>query len=251
MPDNKDAGSPATGDPDASAATDDKSKSKAPATGAGTAPATGDSSTDSNTPPASGLPTPEEWAATQASIQKMEKALKEANKESEKRRMAADEAAKAKMTDDEQKDARIAELEAKEEEWKVAMAEAAIEREVTRLTPSLNIVDPEAVVRLLDWDSITFEDGKPGKGEVEREVKNLLAAKPYLARKDGPAPPRTTGSNATDATSGSGPKPDLTAEELKAAQDSGLSPERYATLKGVKTLRDWQATRPKATGGTN
>lgn len=248
---------PATGGDGESSETDDKTANSAPATGAGTKPETGSESpsTDDKEWVA---PTREEWEASQASIKRLEAAQKKANKEAEDRRKALDDAEKAKMTEAEQKAARDAEIEAEREALKVERAEIAIEREVTRLAPRLNLIDSDAVVRLLDWDKITFEDGKPGDGEVEREVKNLLADRPYLASKAGPAPARSTGNNASDATSGSGPKPDLTAEELSAAEAAGMSPERYATLRdlnrrggGVTSLKDWSKTRPKpAAGGT-
>lgn len=251
MSGNNTAGQPATGTGPASSETDDnKDDAKEPATGSGTAPATGATPEATWTPP-----TREEWEATQKSIQNLEKAQKEANKEAERRRKELAEVERSKMTEDEAKDAELEELRAKAEEWQVSMAEAAIERQVTRLVPTLGIVDPEVVTRLLDWDNIEFVDGKPADGEVEREVKNLLQAKPYLAQKGGPAPATRTGSNAAEATSGSGPKPDMTSDELAAAEKAGMSPERWAAIRDASnkqgstgvSLKDWQ----KARGGSN
>lgn len=228
-----DGSAPATG----GAATTGETPKDQPATGTGT-PATG---ATGSTP--TGLPTQEEWAATQESIRKMEHALKEANKESEKRRKELSEAEKAKLTAEEQTEAELKELRAAKEEWDVQRAELFLEREVNRLAPTLGIVDAEVITRLLDWDELEFDD-KGRATNVETAVKAILGAKPYLSKKPEPVPGGTrTGNNAADGTSGDGPAPNLTAAELEAAKSSGIDPVRYAALKNVKTIDDWNKTR--------
>lgn len=241
---------PATG-ATAQPATGKDDKGTAPATGA-TAPATGEP-TSTSTPAADALPTAEEIAELRASNERMEKALKEANREAEKRRQEAKQAERDKLTAEEQAAAELKDLREQAEAWKVEQAEHRIERDVTRLAPTLGLVDPEAVAQLLDWKQIEFdEDGAPLN--VKAVVEELIKVKPYLAGKPQAAPPRATGNNAGDGTSG-GPKPNLTSDELAAAQQAGLSPERYAALRDLNkrgstgvTMKEWTETRRTGAG---
>jgi hypothetical protein len=91
------------------------------------------------------------------------------------------------------------------------------------------------------WSLLDFDE-KSQPTNAEEAVRLLLRDKPYLgggARSQAQAPVAT---NANEGTTSSRP-PNLTAAELEAAQDMGLSAERYSALKGVKTIEDWQATR--------
>jgi len=237
------SGEPATG------------KEPAPAAAtAATTPATGGPTTPTAAAPAEPELTPDEIRELVASHARMEEALKKANGEAEKRRREAAEAERAKMTAEEAANAELKELREQSEAWKVEKAEYLIEREVTRLAPTLGLVDPEAVTKLLDWDTIEFDD--KGKAlNVKSQVEALIKDKPYLAGKPQAQPPRSAGNNAGDGTSG-GPKPELSASELEAAQAAKMTPERYAALRdlnrsgapGVR-LSDWQATRRTPAGG--
>lgn len=83
--------------------------------------------------------------------------------------------------------------------------------EVQLAAGRLGIVDPEAAVKLLDWDSLEYsEDGSP-KG-VDAALRKLLAAKPYLAgQQQAGAPP----ANTTNPASGRG-RAQLTVADVKA-----------------------------------
>lgn len=150
----------------------------------------------------------------------------------------------ASLSEQEKRDQRLAKLEAEKVGWESERQQNRIEQAVGRLATKLKLVDVETVVRLVDQATVTFDDqGSPTN--VEQLVTDLVADKPFLAGPTAPPPP-AGGINAGDGTSG-GPPPKLTAEELQAAKDAGMTPERYAQLKSVSTLTDWQATRPKPT----
>jgi hypothetical protein len=150
----------------------------------------------------------------------------------------------ASLSEQEKRDQRLAELEAEKVGWERERQQNRIEQAVGRLATKLKLVDVETVVRLVDPAQVTFDDqGSPTN--VEQLVTDLVKEKAFLVGQAA-APPPAGGINAGDGTSG-GPPPKLTAEELQAAKDAGMTPERYAQLKSVSTLTDWQATRPKPT----
>lgn len=209
-----------------------------PATGAPAVPATG------TPPPADAAPTytPEQIAELVASNERIQKALAESNKENEKRRKDAKAIEDAKLTDEERAKGERAEFEAQREAFLVEQAELRVNQQVLGLAGRLGLVDVDIVTRLIDWDDLEFDDtGAPTN--VEAVVKAIIARKPILAGKPGPTPGSPTGNNAGSGTGGGQPAPALTAQELAAATQAGISPERFAALKGVKTLEDWKATR--------
>jgi hypothetical protein len=236
----------------------------APATGSGSGPATGDPSTTppasaatpaTGTAPATGDPTsptltPEQITELVESNRRMQDALQKANREAQDRREQAKQAERDKMTAEEATKAELEDLRTRAENWEVERASFHLEREVSRLTTKLGIIDPEVVVRLIDWDDVDFEEGIPKN--VEKLVSAILSERPYLVGKpNAPAPQaRPTGLNA-GAGQGEGQSAvNLTAAEMEAAKQAGISPERYQALKGVQTLDQWQATR-RTGGGTS
>lgn len=244
---NKITTPPATGDGAGEPATGDSSAD--PAGGAAGTPATGSAS------PATGATTgdggtedlqltPEQISALIASNARMEAALKEANGEAQKRREQAKEAERAKMTAEEAAKAELDELRSAAEEWEVERASLFLENEINRLAIKLGIIDPDVVNRLIDWDDLEFNEGRPTN--TEEVVRSILSEKPYLVGKP------TQSARATGINSGAGqgeqPKVNLTAQELAAAQEAGLTPERYQALKGVQTLDEWMATRKSGQG---
>jgi hypothetical protein len=133
---------------------------------------------------------------------------------------------------------RLAELEAEKAAWQTERQQMYVGFAVRDLAPKYGLIDPEAVVRLMDWSALDFDEkGKPVN--AEDAVRVLLRDKPYLG---GVRPQAPVATNATEGTTPARP-PNLTADELEAAAASGISIERYAALKGVKTIEDWQATR--------
>lgn len=172
--------------------------------------------------------------------------LDEANREAarlrteKKKRDDADEAARVAALSDSEKvvaerDAaakRVTELEAENQRLQA-------DAEARDLGAKLGLADYRDALALIPADQI--ERGKDGKPtNLEALFRALLAEKPYLA-KTGTPPPPSTGASA--GTSG-GPAPRLTADELDAAKRTGTSPERYAAMKNVKTLADYQLANP-------
>ena len=141
-------------------------------------------------------------------------------------------------------EARLAEIEAaslteqeriaKEREDAIAERDAlrartradAVKLAVFSAQAEVGLADADLALAALDHAAITFDDaGQPTN--VAALLSDLLERKPLL--KAAPAaPPRIP---ATDGGSGSGPAPDLTADELEAAALSDMTPERYAQFK--------------------
>jgi hypothetical protein len=136
------------------------------------------------------------------------------------------------------KDRRLAELETERTVLLQERQRTMVTMEVNRLQPKMGLVDVDATSRLLDWGQIEYgDDGKPSN--IEDLVRDLLRDKPYMG---GQRPVQSGSINTSSGTTGALP-PRLTADELEAAKSAGLSPERYAALRSVRTIDEWQATR--------
>ncbi len=131
------------------------------------------------------------------------------------------------------------ELEAEVERLTKQARVKALEAAVTKQAIKLGIHDPDAAVKLLDTDALELDDETGEPKNVEAALKELIKQKPYLAKEPEAATP---GSLNGGAGGSAGPAPKLTADELAQAQSAGMTPERYAALKGVKTLDDWKKT---------
>jgi hypothetical protein len=91
------------------------------------------------------------------------------------------------------------------------------------LASTKNIADPKAAAKLID--GVEYDDDHEPTNLDDR-VKALLIEYPLL--KGGkPAAPDIDGKNGN----GNGPTPKLTAEELEAAKDFGMTPEEYQAFK--------------------
>lgn len=135
----------------------------------------------------------------------------------------------------------VAELEAKQKELETRARLKTLEAAVAKQALLLGIIDPDVAVKLLDTDDLDIDDETGEPKNIEAALKALIKAKPYLAKQPDTATP---GSINGAAGAQAGPAPKLTADELAAATESGMTPERYAALKGVKTLADWQKAQP-------
>ena len=134
------------------------------------------------------------------------------------------------------------ELELEVEKLTKQARRAVLEAAIVKQAITLGIHDPDAAVKLLDTDELELDDeGEPKN--VESALKALIKAKPYLATKPEAGTP---GSLNGGAGGDAGPAPRLSADELAQAQTAGMTPERYAALKGVKTLDDWKKTQAGA-----
>jgi len=94
----------------------------------------------------------------------------------------------AKMTEQERLQKRLVELEHQVTEYQQTVQGRTLEYEVKLHAARLGVVDPDAAYRLLDTREIEFgEDGKPAN--VEKVLRALIAAKPYLAGGGGQVSP--------------------------------------------------------------
>lgn len=133
---------------------------------------------------------------------------------------------------------RVVEMESEVAHLRAELATARLESAVTAHAARLNIIDPEAAVKLLDRSLLELDDDGNPKN-VETALRDLIKERPYLAPKAPASVPSPGGTNAASGTA-PGPTPRLTAEELEAAKLTGTDPARYAAMKGVKTLADYQ-----------
>lgn len=171
--------------------------------------------------------------------------LREKEKQGRADARRADEAeAKLKAIEDAQKsDAqkqaeRLAAYEAKEATWASERQGLELRLALYGMADSAGIADVDLALAALDRSKVEWADGRPTN--LAEVVDELLEAKPLL-RKGG----RRTTTSTTDAGAGRtpGPTPDLNAEELAMAQRLGMTPERYAAMRGVTTVADYERLR--------
>lgn len=142
---------------------------------------------------------------------------------------------------------RVVEMESEVARLRAELASARLESSVAAHAARLNIIDPEAAVKLLDRSLLELdEEGNPKN--VEAALRELIKERPYLAPKAPVSVPTPGSSNAASGTA-PGPVPRLTAEEIEAAKMTGTDPARYAAMKGVKTLADYQKVAARNSSG--
>lgn len=184
-----------------------------------------------------------------------------------RRQRASEEAAKAEAKAAKDELERVKRGEMTPEERQAADLKASQEREAT-LTRRANeatlfatiavrddIADAEIARDLLIASGLTFDDdGKPV--DLESHVEKLLENKPILKKSgQGPAPttpppagegsPPPPNANGAAGSGGQGPPPPLDADEVKAANEAGMTPERFSAMKGGMSLSEWEADRKK------
>jgi len=106
----------------------------------------------------------------------------------------------AKLSEQEKLQKRLSELEREREAWALERQERTVRYEVMLAASKLNIVDPEAAYKLLDLSTLEFDDeGLPTN--LDKSLKDLLKARPYLVRAQQPA--------SINADEGRGQKPNV------------------------------------------
>lgn len=109
----------------------------------------------------------------------------------------------------------------------------------------------KAAMRLLDGIEYDDDDEPTNLEDVLDEAEEIYGTELIRgsATADDGDDAKSSKRKAPNVNGGSGKQngkgPRLTAEELKAAQDSGMKPEVYEAMKGVKTLADYEALRKK------
>jgi len=146
------------------------------------------------------------------------------------------------LTENQKLQKQVAELQAKyDAEAEAAFQQVAI-NEVYKSAMRLNFVDPDAAVRLIDWEDIDVDDNGHFTN-IDTVLTNLLKAKPYL---------QANTQNRTQASSGGATNPSrshtsaVTAQSvlamMKAGQPFGneynqLSTEQKAELQKLMRAR--------------
>lgn len=140
---------------------------------------------------------------------------------------------------------KAAELEQQQTSWQQERRETNLKLAVYSRQTELGITDADLALAALDRKAIDYDDtGEPTN--IEEQLKELLERKPILkGTPQSPKPPDINGGAGANDT-----PPALTAEELEAAKKAGMTPERYAQMKGVGNLDDFErveAERRRAT----
>lgn len=173
--------------------------------------------------------------------QTLRRKLRELEKAEADRQAAAEQERMAALSDVDKVKAEIEQLRKEREEWVQERRRLVADAEARDLGTKLGLLDYRDALALIPDDEIEVDDdGRPTN--LEPLFRELVKQKPYLAGKAQEGRPAAPNSNASSGTSG-GPSPKLTSAELEAANKAGIDPQRYAALKGVKTLAEWQSTR--------
>jgi len=200
------------------------------------------------TPPAE--PEPEQWdeARARATITRQreaEKQLKAKLKEAEAKAAKLDELEAANQSDLEKAQARVEALEAQataaHEKLESANLIAALSTvqvpDPKDTTKNTGVRDPRASAKLIT--GVEYDDEGEPTNLTERVVA-LLTEYDFLSAAQGSAqriPPPATNAGTGQHQAGG---PVLTPEELQAAKDAGMTPERYAALKDVSNISEFE-----------
>ncbi len=144
----------------------------------------------------------------------------------------------AKLTEQERLQKHATDLQAKYDADTNALTERIVRYEVERQASKLGIVDPDAAAKLIDWQSLEYdEDGTPTNAETL--LKDLLKARPWLAT--------TQQSGRSAATSGGATNPSRStassnANALSWDAISQMTSEQYNARR--TEIQAWMAKNP-------
>lgn len=176
----------------------------------------------------------------QAQIAKMEKALKDANKEAATKRKRLDELeqaeqerAKASMSEMDRLKAQIAEnqkfladAKAAQEKAQAEATQARIKSAVVSVAATMGFQDPEDAYALIDRQAVTV-DGDKISG-VSESLAALAKRKPYMLKSTSPRPPQVNATNPGEQA-----QEGMTDEQIRATVFGG-GPTDLFTAKGAK-----------------
>jgi len=171
----------------------------------------------------------------------LEKAREDARKAKAKARELEEKAGKYdQLTEQQKSDLQKAEDRAAEAEKKAGDADSKLRRAnlIAALSdPSLGIVNARAAAKLIEGVEYD-DDGEPTNlGDLDKEdslLSKFLSENEYLRGKA--AKPKAP---SLDGGEGDNTKPpELTADELEVAKQTGMSPEEYAAFKSGGSLAD-------------
>lgn len=124
--------------------------------------------------------------ATIRKLREQEKLARQLAKELEEKKRALSAYEQEKLSEKERLERKLAELEQANASLLTEIQQARLQSAIERHAARLGIVDPEAAAVLIDRAAVEFdEDGRPAN--VEALLKDLIKAKPYLARPAAPS----------------------------------------------------------------
>lgn len=190
----------------------------------------------------------EEGTATQAEVDKAYEKLRAAEAELKAQRAAAAELA-ARLREHE--DAQLSEEQRREKEAEEGRRAGEEGRRLIREAKLLTALtarglpghQARAAVRLLDGSVDYDAVHEPSNlDEAIEKATGVYGATPFTPpatpelAEELPPTPRPSGAGERDTVT----PPRLTAEELRTAEEAGMTPERFDALKGGASLEDWQ-----------
>lgn len=136
---------------------------------------------------------------------------------------------------------RIDEFEERERQWEQEKKETTLRLAVIERQQTLGIKSPGLALAALDRATLEWADGQPTN--LDDQLSALLEREPLLKGEPAaPPPPNLDG----PAGTGSGDSHGLTVAELDIARSRGITPERYAAMKTVENLDDYEKLQAKA-----
>lgn len=117
-------------------------------------------------------PSADEW-------RRVQQELAESRRDAGKYRNDLQKLQDAQLSDAEKQAKRLADLEQLTTAQARELTEVKLTRAIERKAVSLNIVDPDAAARLLDWTAIDFDDGGSPKN-LDKLLAALVQDKPWL-----------------------------------------------------------------------
>ena len=142
----------------------------------------------------------------------------------------------AQLSEHDKLEKRVTEYEQREAVWAAEKKETALKLGVFSLQATLGVADTDLALAALDRSQVEYDDtGQPTN--LQDVLTALLEAKPLLK---GVTVPPASGSLNAGAGAQTGPPLKLSAEQLEAAQQLGMTAESYAAMGNVKTYEDWQ-----------
>ena len=141
----------------------------------------------------------------------------------------------ANKSDEEKQAEELKRLRAENAELAMIRRDRAIEKAVLKEAPGLNIADVSLALTALDPSDIEFDDDGNPQG-VSDALEALVERHPTLVADEKSKPKVSKRTNAKAGSNDKGDGPKLTADEIEAAKEFGMTPEQYAVFKNSKKM---------------
>lgn len=123
-------------------------------------------------------------AALNAKIAELERDNRKYRDDMKRRDQEADKASRASLSEAEQTARRLEELERQNAELARSQSESRLRAAVTEAAVKLGFRNPEVAFKLIDREAVVEQDG--AYRNVDRLLRDVLAAEPYLGRSQQP-----------------------------------------------------------------